>query len=130
MPKKLSLMEKEWAIRKYSVLAKSQRIYDEIRELLKDKVAPDEERFFSLIREAYLMPDDSKAMANSFYHVFGYGKTVATTDEKILFLDMMDGFREGKVFESEIKHFLKKLAKRANSTYLLRSDYFQKKEEF
>lgn len=128
MPKKLSLMEKEWAIRKYSVLAKSQRIYDEIRELLQDKISPDEERFFSLIREAYLMPDDPKAMANAFYHVFGYGKNVATTDEKIRFLALLDGFRNGTVQEEEVKRFLKKLAQRANSTYLLRSDYFQKKE--
>ena len=72
MEKSIIEIEKDWALNKYSVLAKSHAIYLEIRDLLKDKTNDISNAYLDLIQKAYSMPDNVGEMINAYYHVFGY----------------------------------------------------------
>lgn len=122
--KPITEMERAWAKQKYSVLAKSQLIYNQIRELLKDKVTDNRETFYQLIEDALSLEDHLGQMANAYHHVFGYVKKVASLDEKVLFIHLIDSFLVGKFSKDEMLDFLYDLAKRADAKYILNSTFF------
>jgi len=126
MEKSIIEIEKDWAMNKYSVLAKSNAIYLEIRELLKNKTNDISNAYLDLIQKAYSMPDNVGEMINAHYHVFGYFKKNSTISEKQTFLELTDNFSKNTVIDSEVKEFLYGLAKKYNSKYLLKSRYFNK----
>jgi len=126
MEKSIIEIEKDWAMNKYSVLAKSNAIYLEIRELLKNKTNDISNAYLDLIQKAYSMPDNVGEMINAYYHVFGYFKKNSTISEKQTFLELTDNFSKNTVIDSEVKEFLYGLAKKYNSKYLLKSRYFNK----
>ena len=65
--KKIS--QKLWAQNKYLVLSKSQKIYKDIRELLKkEDIAPDEVQL--LIDQAIKLEENPKEVINSLQHVY------------------------------------------------------------
>jgi UV DNA damage endonuclease len=128
MEKRITKIEKDWAMHKYSVLAKSHVIYLEIRELLKDKTKDISKNYFDLIQKAYSISDHIGEMTNAYNHVFGYFKKVVTTSEKQTFLDLVDLFSKNQIKDSEVKEFLYQLTKKYNSKYLLESYYFNENE--
>lgn len=121
-------MERVWAKEKYDVLAKSQKIYLAIRELLKDKDSDQREAFYQLLEEAKQAPDSVQNRINAYYHVYGHLKRVVTLDEKVQFAEMLDQVVTGSVTDQTMRQFLHVLAKRANDSYLLKSTFFQKKD--
>jgi len=73
--------EKLWAKNKYYVLSKSQKIYLEIREYLKEKEL-DVIWVNEKIQETRDMKESKKDFRNAILHIWGYFKKKASTIEK------------------------------------------------
>ncbi|WP_097040487.1 DUF1722 domain-containing protein [Salinicoccus kekensis] len=80
--KDLRMLEEVWAEEKYFVLSKSQRIYDEIRELVKKGTDMSATRFRELLDEAYALKYEEKHLRNYLQHVWGHFKDEADESEK------------------------------------------------
>ena len=80
--KDLRMIEEVWAEEKYFVLSKSQRIYDEIRELIKKGTDMSATRFRELLDEAYALKYEEKHLRNYLQHVWGHFKDEADEREK------------------------------------------------
>ncbi len=120
-------MEILWSREKYMVLSKSQQIYLQIRELLKDKKTDNYDNLVNLIDTAYRLPDNPSQMVNAYHHVFGYFKKKIGKEEKKQFMINIELFREGKLSDTVMKEFLYGIAVKLNESYLLASTYFEKK---
>lgn len=114
----ISHIEKEWARYKYFVLSKSQKLYLEIRDLLKNKLNLKIIEFYKIIEKAYDLPYNESNFINSIDHIWGYFKDICTETEKKKYLRL----KEDK--KSIIKNFLLKLADKYNIEYLLNSYFF------
>ena len=97
--KKIS--QKLWAQNKYLVLSKSQKIYKDIRELLKkEDIDPDEVQL--LIDHAIKLEENPKEVINSLQHIWGYFKNCAEKNQKENFLNMIELYKYGKINKKEI----------------------------
>lgn len=117
-------LEKEWARYKYAILEKSQPHYQLIRELLKDKNAYPVVSFYELIEEALETVPSSKDALNSLDHVWGYVSNEADIKEKKAYEKYKKEVELSVESLPKAKRFLKRLAVKQNSTYLLESYYF------
>lgn len=115
--------QKLWARKKYSVLAKSQKVYREIREYLKLE-HPNLVVLKSMIDGAANMPDDIGTVANAIEHVWGYFKKSAAVGEKSEFLRLLSGYTEGVVEKEMVLAYLYTLLGRYPNVYLQDSDFF------
>lgn len=120
----IKTLESEWARYKYSVLARSQSIYQQIRELLKDKKSYPALAFYSLIENALALPNDTESAANAAEHVWGYFKDKATPEEKATFFRALSKFQSGQAGIRPAKNSLHKLAEKYHEEYLLVSLYW------
>ncbi len=117
-------LEQEWALYKYSVLEKSPRIYDEIRQLLKDKSGYPIFDFYKLIDQALGLPLEKNRAINGLDHVWGYFKKSASEKEKLKYKKYLANYKKGTYTIKALKKFLYQLALKYNSSYLLNSYYF------
>lgn len=115
--------QKLWARHKYSVLAKSQKIYREIREYLKVE-HPNLVVLKSMVEGAENMPDDRPTVANALEHVWGYFKKSAATEEKSEFLRLLSEYKQGKVEKGTVVAHLYTLLGRYPNAYLQDSNFF------
>ncbi|QTQ12599.1 UV DNA damage repair endonuclease UvsE [Treponema parvum] len=120
----ITALEKEWARYKYLVLEHSPLIYNEIRELLKDKNAYPVLEFYDLIDKALSHPAASGQIVNAAQHVWGYFDKLAdkkTHDKVSRMIDKVAGGSKA----GQLKKTLWSLAKEYNQKYLLESLYFK-----
>ncbi len=114
--KGLGMLEEVWAEEKYFVLSKSQHIYNDIRELLKEGRGMSVTKFRELLDEAYAMKYEEKHLRNYLQHVWGHFKSAADEDEKEEY---------GILWETPeaeaINDFIRELALKYEEPYILRS---------
>ncbi|MEA5026687.1 MAG: UV DNA damage repair endonuclease UvsE [Erysipelotrichaceae bacterium] len=117
-------LQLEWSRYKYQVLACSQSIYLEIREMLKQVDTDTARQFYHLILKAQQLPPDSGQQVNAAQHIWGYFKDIATSKEKQHFNKLINEYQNGRLKITSIRNYLFKLAKEYQVTYLLSSLYF------
>ncbi len=122
--KKIKNLEKEWTRYKYFTLSASPQIYNQIRELLKEKSKYNALDFYTLIEEALEIEMSKKNQINSLQHIWGYFKKDATEEEKTKFLSLLESFKNDKKTINSLKNYLYKLSYKYSVEYLLDSLYF------
>src|SRR5699024_9020989 len=117
-------LEKEWARYKYLILSKSQNIYKEIRQYLKEE--KEEGKIFNrYIEETMTIEENKREVVNSYTHMRGYFKDKVDKTEREKFEKLIDDYRSDKIEKEKIlKHFTKLLNKYPNNyledSYILR----------
>jgi UV DNA damage endonuclease len=117
-------LEEEWARYKYFVLSKSAWLYQEIRELLKDKNSHVAKEFYDLIEKALLLPVDRGAQENAAQHVWGYLSEDSTKAEKNRYEKLMEAYLQGNGAIQPVLNHLLKCAISRKLDYLINSLYF------
>ncbi|MDP3131195.1 MAG: YbgA family protein [Bacillota bacterium] len=120
----ISRLEDEWGRYKYAVLERSQRAYDAIRDLLKDKDGYPVVEFYRLVDEAATAEPVASVRANAAQHVWGHLKKRVPADEKRAFVDIVGRYLNGKIPIEEVKDHLWSLALRYDERYLRDAYYF------
>lgn len=120
----IGALEKEWGCYKYLVLEHSQKAYQSIRQLLKDKAQYPALAFYSLVEEALAREPDVGSAVNAANHVWGYFKDIATATQKERFAGLMRDYAVGSVSLARVKRSLYALAEAYPREYLLKSYYF------
>jgi UV DNA damage endonuclease len=120
----IGALEREWGRYKYLVLEHSQRHYQQIRQLLKDKTSYPATAFYRLVEAALTQPVDTGSTVNTAAHIWGYFKDIASSNQKAGFQRMLDGYLASQVPLSSVKRMLFKLAEIYKQEYLLQSYYF------
>lgn len=117
-------LEKEWARYKYLILSKSQNIYKEIRQYLKEEKV-EGKIFYKYIEEAMSLEENKGEVVNSYTHMWGYFKDKVDKTEREKFEKLINDYRSDKIEKEKIlKHFTKLLNKYPNNyledSYILR----------
>ena len=112
--------EKLWAKNKYYVLSKSQKIYLEIREYLKEKEL-DVIWVNEKIQETRDMKESKKDFRNAILHIWGYFKKKASTIEKQILFDILNEYMEGKNNQKVVIECINILLKKYPNEYLEKS---------
>lgn len=120
----IKYLEQEWQRYKYAVLAHSQKHYQAIRELLKDKGNYPVVKFYTLIEEALDTDLDQGQEANTMDHIWGYFKNQATDKEFNKYKRDKEKWLAGQYSKQGLKNFLYRLAVKYEEAYLLQSLYF------
>lgn len=121
---KIERLEFEWSKYKYNVLEHSPRIYNEIRQVLKDKRSYPILQFYELIDSALKKKISIRNGINSAEHVWGYFKNIATEKEKKKFFSYLNSYEKGRFSIKAIKGILWEMAVKYDESYLLTSYYF------
>ena len=111
--------EKLWAEEKYLVLSKSQNIYKQIREYLKNE--PKLERLKDMIKAAKMLPENRMETINAFQHMWGYFKKEAGAEEKKKFMELLADYQSGNIEKEEVVRYIKVLLIKYPNHYLLNS---------
>lgn len=121
--KKRLAFEKRWATYKYNVM---ERHYNDYKSLSRDIGGGEfSAKYLSERLAEYLeRPVESKAVINTFNHVWGYFKKLASQDERDHAFSLMDQYQEDQVSSIKVKTYFLELAKKYQVTYLLDSHYF------
>lgn len=116
------LCQKLWAKNKYLVLSKSNQIYLEIRQYLKQEDVNTRvvERY---IEQAVQLPEDKGQVTNAFHHVWGYFKKNATSEEKDKFFEKLEEYGVGKTTQNEILKEIRVLLGKYPNKYLQESTF-------
>ncbi len=117
-------LEKEWARYKYLVLEHSPKIYQQIRELLKDKSVYKPVEFYRLIDCALTQETDPGKVLNAGEHVWGHFKNQYDEKDKRQFERSVEKIKAGNSARS-LKRLLWNMAKAYGEKYLLESLYFK-----
>ena len=120
----IGALEKEWARYKYSILERSQPIYQQIRNLLKDKDSYPVEKFYQLIEEALEEEIDKGDAINAAQHVWGYFRDQAELKDVKAFKRNLKKFEEDTATLATLKRQLKRFTDKYDQTYLKHSLYF------
>ena len=112
--------EELWAKNKYYVLSKSQKAYLEIREYLKKKEL-DILWLNEKIQETRDMKESKKDFSNAVLHIWGYFKKDASTIEKQVLFDILNGYMEGKNNQDVVIEYINTLLKKYPNEYLEKS---------
>ena len=112
--------EKLWAKKKYYVLSKSQKIYLEIREYLKEKEL-DIVWLNKKIQETRDMEESKKDFRNAILHIWGYFKKKASTIEKEALFNILNEYIEGKNNQKDVIECINTLLKKYPNEYLEKS---------
>ena len=122
---RIQQLEKEWGRYKYLVLEHSPRIYQQIRQLLKDKSTYPVIEFYRLIDAALATPVTPGNAVNAAQHVWGYCKDSCAEHTRRGIEKSIAKVRMGGA-PMAMKRSLWKLAEANNQEYLLESLYFMK----
>ena len=120
--------EKLWAKNKYYVLSKSQKVYLEIREYLKEK----EVDFLFLnekIQRVRNIEESKKDFSNAILHVWGYFKKKASTIEKEALFNILNEYMEGKNNQKSVIEYINILLKKYPNEYLQKSTLLKGEED-
>lgn len=119
----IKYLEKEWGRYKYWVLEHSPQIYNEIRQLLKDKKSYPIIEFYELIDEALENPVMGGAAVNAAQHIWGYVDDIADEKTKVKYEKEVAKVAAGGSTRS-LKRILWQLSKIKEHQYLIDSLYF------
>lgn len=117
-------LEKEWARYKYLVLSHSQKHYNEIRTILKDKSTYPVIDFYTKIEEALDSKPNKNTELNALEHVWGHLKKSVDNKQKLRFNQMKEKWLVDEITTKRLKNWLKKLAIQYEEKYLQQSLYF------
>lgn len=120
----ITRLEQAWAHHKYAVLEKDPAAYQAIRTLLKNKIDPDEAKFWALIQQATACEPHEGRENNALLHVWGYFKNLATSEEKAMFEQQHSLWLTKQSSLKELKRSLFDLSVKYKMDYLLESTYF------
>ena len=112
--------EELWAKNKYYVLSKSQKVYLEIREHLKEKEL-DVVWLNEKIQETRDMKESKKDFSNAILHIWGYFRKDANTIEKQVLFDILNEYMEGKNNQNVVIEYINTLLKKYPNEYLEKS---------
>ena len=112
--------EELWAKNKYYVLSKSQKVYLEIREYLKEK---DVDILFlnEKIQRVRNIEESKKDFNNAILHVWGYFKKEATEIEKQGLYKLLQEYMRGKNNQKSVIEYINILLKKYPNEYLQKS---------
>lgn len=110
-------VEKLWRKEKYKVMYYNQNQYNFIRQLMREQL-DDISLLEQVIRKTYEMTPTRGSKLNSYQHMWGYFKKIATEDEKSQYRTFIQNF-DNK--ESELHTLLKQLAEKYDVQYLKNS---------
>ena len=112
--------EELWAKNKYYVLSKSQKVYLEIREYLKEK---DVDILFlnEKIQRARNIEESKKDFNNAILHVWGYFKKEATEIEKQGLCKLLQEYMRGKNNQKSVIEYINILLNKYPNEYLQKS---------
>ncbi len=116
-------LEREWSLYKYSILERSPRTYNEIRQLLKDKDSYPVTDFYRMLDQALSFPADRMNARNAAMHVWGYFKDYADLKEKKAFFKSLDNYCEGLQETHGYKKILFRMANKYDQQYIIKSYY-------
>jgi len=119
--------EELWAKNKYYVLSKSQKVYLEIREYLKEK---DVDILFlnEKIQRARNIEESKKDFNNAILHVWGYFKKEATEIEKQGLCNLLQEYMIGKNNQKSVIEYINILLKKYPNEYLEKSTLLKGEE--
>ena len=112
--------EELWAKNKYYVLSKSQKIYLEIREYLKEKEV-DILYLNEKIEKVRDIEESKKDFNNAILHVWGYFKNEATEIEKQGLCNLLQEYMKGKNNQKSVIEYINILLKKYPNEYLQKS---------
>ena len=112
--------EELWAKNKYYVLSKSQKVYLEIREHLKEKEL-DVLWLNEKIQETRDMKESKKDFSNAVLHIWGYFKKDASTIEKQALFNILNEYMEGRNNQKDVIECINTLLKKYPNEYLEKS---------
>ena len=120
--------EELWAKNKYYVLSKSQKVYLEIREYLKEK---DVDILFlnEKIQRARNIEESKKDFNNAILHVWGYFKKEATEIEKQGLCILLEEYMIGKNDQKSVIEYINILLKKYPNEYLQKSTLLKGEED-
>ena len=120
--------EELWAKNKYYVLSKSQKVYLEIREYLKEK---DIDILFlnEKIQRARNIEESKKDFNNAILHVWGYFKKEATEIEKQGLCKLLQEYMRGKNNQKSVIEYINILLKKYPNEYLEKSTLLKGEED-
>lgn len=119
----IKLLEEEWARYKYSVLEHSPKLYQELREFLKDKNNYRPVEFYGLIDRALAQEVTMGRSVNALEHVVGYFKDMDPGERK-KYETYLDRYKKGSYSIWPLKKYIYSLAEKYEEDYLLKSLYF------
>lgn len=113
-------LQELWAYNKYWVMAKSPKIYNDIRLLFKNNQLDSDiiNTFNNLLQEAETIKPNPKHLIVAYQHIWGYFKKIATDTEKETYLKLMI-----QVSNEPLKPliYLQELTKKYQIKYLISS---------
>ena len=112
--------EELWAKNKYYVLSKSQKIYLEIREYLKEKEL-DVIWVNEKIQKTRDMKESKKDFSNAILHIWGYFKKDASIIEKQTLFDILNEYMDEKNTQKHVIEYINNLLKKYPNEYLEKS---------
>ena len=112
--------EELWAKNKYYVLSKSQKVYLEMREHLKEKEL-DVLWLNEKIQETRDMKERKKDFRNAILHIWGYFKKKASTIEKQALFNILNEYMEGRNNQKDVIECINTLLKKYPNEYLEKS---------
>lgn len=118
------LLETEWGRYKYSVLERSPKEYQSIREMLKDKKGDLAIPFYQTVELALAQPEEIGRAINALEHVWGYFSDLAAPKEARAYKKLLDEYSKSAIPLSKVKRFLYRLSQTYQQDYLLGSYYF------
>lgn len=117
--RKRSDIEKLWRNEKYNVMMHSQKSYLNIRESLKRDITYDDLQ--SKIDDAKDIVPTKGSIINTYNHMWGYFKKIATEEERNQYLKYKSQYQENEIQYQCLITFIYKLAVKYNQKYLLES---------
>lgn len=117
--KSRSEIEKLWRYEKYNVMMHSQKAYLDIRESLKGNLSYEALEF--KIKTAKKTEPTKGSIMNTFDHMWGYFKKIATNEEKAQYIKHKEQFQSNHISAHELMQFIHQLAVKYEQTYLLES---------
>jgi len=113
-------VQEKWAYNKYWVMAKSPKIYAEIRQLFKNNQLTDSSirEFNNLLKEAENTDLSSKHLIVAYQHIWGYFKKIATKEEKEQYLLLIDSIDQNP---DSLLRYLQELTFKYQIPYLINS---------
>lgn len=118
-------LQELWAYNKYWVMAKSPKIYSDIRLLFKGNKIDSAtiNQFNELLLEAENIDPNPKHLVVAYQHIWGYFKKIVTDEEKETYLLLME-----QVSTEPLKPllWLKKLTHKYQVHYLMNSRMIEK----
>ncbi|MBN2879296.1 MAG: A/G-specific adenine glycosylase [Clostridia bacterium] len=115
-------IEEYWSAYKYNVMERGYQYYKSVSKSLNQGDSPKEVR--EIIGKYLLLESSKKAVINTFYHVWGYIKDIATAEEKAKILKAIEDYEDGLYQYEMVKSLLLKLSLKYQVDILIESHYF------